>query len=208
MPGESRGQRSAQTRARLLLAAKQVFEEHGYLPARVADIVKAAGVAHGSFYHYFDSKEDVFRELADQSDAALMAPMQEIILDPHSGTPTAERIRASVRQFLVAYQQEAAMIGLVEQVSRHDEHLRETRRKRLQRDNEQLAASIAALQRRGEADPTLDSRLTAALLGSMTTRFPEAWLVEGIYEATLDDVVDQITKIFVNALGLKTPGGH
>lgn len=194
---------SAQTRVRLLRAAKQVFEEMGYLPARVADIVKAAGVAHGSFYHYFDSKEDVFRELAEQADAALVAPMQEIVLDRESTTPPAERIRESVRRFLEAYRREAAMIGVVEQVSRHDEHLRETRRKRLQRDNEQLAHSIASLQRRGEADPTLDPVLAAALLGSMTTRFPEAWLVEGVFEAQLDDVVEQITKIFVNALGLR-----
>ncbi|MGH2927257.1 MAG: TetR family transcriptional regulator, partial [Solirubrobacteraceae bacterium] len=52
--------RGVRTRAALIDAARRVFERDGYLEARVADIAAAAGVAHGSFYTYFDSKDDVF----------------------------------------------------------------------------------------------------------------------------------------------------
>ena len=42
----------------------------------------------------------------------------------------------------------------------------------------------------------------AAALGSLTTRFAETWLVEGAVDCSFDDAVDQLTLLFVNALGL------
>jgi TetR/AcrR family transcriptional regulator, fatty acid metabolism regulator protein len=46
-------------RAELASAAASVFAEHGVANTAVSDIVKAAGVAQGTFYLYFDSKDDV-----------------------------------------------------------------------------------------------------------------------------------------------------
>ncbi len=49
----------------LLDAAARLFAEHGYAETRILDICRAAGVAKGLFYWYFDTKETVFRELGD-----------------------------------------------------------------------------------------------------------------------------------------------
>ncbi|HJW36463.1 MAG TPA: helix-turn-helix domain-containing protein, partial [Actinomycetes bacterium] len=40
------------TRARLLVAARQAFADLGYARARVEDVVARAGVGHGTFYAY------------------------------------------------------------------------------------------------------------------------------------------------------------
>ena len=66
----AKGQR---TREELVAAARRVFERDGYFGARVADITAEAGVAHGSFYTYFASRQDVFvavlREVVDRVDS-------------------------------------------------------------------------------------------------------------------------------------------
>src|SRR5205823_5618277 len=67
----SRSPKGARTRARLVEAAKEVFAEQGLPDARIADIAERAGVSYGSFYHYFDSKEALFREIADELDDRL-----------------------------------------------------------------------------------------------------------------------------------------
>src|SRR5207248_3120030 len=59
-----RSSKGARTRARLLAAAKEIFEENGFLEARISDIAERAKLSHGSFYTYFDSKEQIFREVA------------------------------------------------------------------------------------------------------------------------------------------------
>lgn len=55
--------RGEQTYRRLLEAAEEVFGELGFRRASVAEIVRRAGVAQGTFYQYFGSKEEIFREL-------------------------------------------------------------------------------------------------------------------------------------------------
>ena len=59
-PKTARGRR---TRTRLLDAAAEEFGARGFHDASVASITAAAGVAQGTFYIYFDSKEDLFRQL-------------------------------------------------------------------------------------------------------------------------------------------------
>jgi AcrR family transcriptional regulator len=113
VPSRSRGVR---TRAKLVEAAQGVFERDGYLDARVADISAAAGVAHGSFYTYFDSKQDVFRELAE----GVVGEVQAAIDAADEGTDEA-RIRAANRRYFEVYERHAAVLGLIEQVAALDE---------------------------------------------------------------------------------------
>ena len=49
----------ARTRQKLLDAARVVFERDGFHDARLADIVQEAQVATGTFYNYYNSKEEI-----------------------------------------------------------------------------------------------------------------------------------------------------
>lgn len=197
-----RSRKGALTRARLLAAAKEVFEEHGFLDARISDIAERAGLSHGSFYHYFDSKEEVFREVAVSVDEVLSAPLDSVILDPSSHMSPRERIREAVRRHLESYRSEARIIGVIEQVSRYDEHVNAVRSARHAHYRDQVANSIRQLQRHGLVDPALDPVIAATVLGSMTSRFPEMWLVQGVIDCDFDEAVEHVARLFANALQL------
>ena len=53
-------------RAELAAAAARVFAERGVANTSVSDIVKAAGVAQGTFYLYFATKDDVVLAVVDE----------------------------------------------------------------------------------------------------------------------------------------------
>lgn len=55
--------RGAKTKAKLIEAAAAEFGSKGYHACMIADITGRANVAMGTFYVYFESKEEVFREL-------------------------------------------------------------------------------------------------------------------------------------------------
>lgn len=59
-PKTARGRR---TRDRLLQAAEVEFGEKGFQKAAISGITQRAGVALGTFYVYFESKEEIFRAL-------------------------------------------------------------------------------------------------------------------------------------------------
>ncbi|WP_457638768.1 TetR/AcrR family transcriptional regulator [Persephonella sp.] len=51
---------SQSTRERLVNSAVKVFSQKGFFNTKVSDIVSDAGVAQGTFYIYFSSKEEIF----------------------------------------------------------------------------------------------------------------------------------------------------
>ncbi|MSP42355.1 MAG: TetR/AcrR family transcriptional regulator [Alphaproteobacteria bacterium] len=53
--------RKAESRQRLLAAARQLFVERGYHDTRPQDISRLAGVGHGTFYLYFSDKKACFQ---------------------------------------------------------------------------------------------------------------------------------------------------
>ncbi|MER5183171.1 TetR/AcrR family transcriptional regulator [Streptomyces sp. NPDC002896] len=196
-----RSRRGAETKARLVEAAKAVFEEKGFHDARVSDIAERAGMSHGSFYHYFDSKEDVFREVAAAIDSALSAGM-DIILDPSSTATPKERLTAAIRVHFEAYRKEARIMSVIEQVSHHDEQIHALWTHLYQQHGKEVADSIERLQRHGLADPALDPAIAAAAVAAMTWRFGEQWLVQGHPQCDFETGVEQITRLVVNALQL------
>jgi AcrR family transcriptional regulator len=75
----------APTRARLLRAAQELIEEGGYGPASVAAIAERAGVAAGTLYRHFSSKEElfveVFRAVCDRELQAMRAAAESMPAD-------------------------------------------------------------------------------------------------------------------------------
>jgi AcrR family transcriptional regulator len=201
----SPSRKGALTRLRLLDAAKQVFEEDGFFDARITDITARAEVAHGTFYTYFSSKPEIFREVALAVDEELGAPLGAIILDRSSTATPRDRIREAIRLYLERYRDEAKIMGVIEQVSRHDPVLREIRNERSRQVQDLVAESIGRLQRRGFVDDDLDPTITAAVISSMMGRFPELWLVEGQLDCDFDTGLEHLTVIFINALQLASP---
>ena len=133
-----------------------MFAEEGLLDARIAEIAKRAGVSYGSFYHYFDSKDVLFREIAADVDARLRAPVEEIIL-PRSDLSPQERLRKAIQRHYETYRAEARLLGVIEQAARLDDQLAATRAEWQHEDSLKVAESIRLLQRRGLADPNLDA---------------------------------------------------
>ncbi|AKH42495.1 AcrR family transcriptional regulator [Altererythrobacter atlanticus] len=60
---QPRTERGRRTLRRLLDAAAEEFGEKGFHEGSISGITQRAGVALGSFYTYFDSKDAIFREL-------------------------------------------------------------------------------------------------------------------------------------------------
>jgi AcrR family transcriptional regulator len=55
--------RGEESRRRILAAAEQVFADLGFHAASIVKITEAAGVAQGTFYLYFESKQAAFQEV-------------------------------------------------------------------------------------------------------------------------------------------------
>lgn len=202
----SRSRKGAATRVRLLEAARLVFEDTGFLDARISDIAERAGLSHGSFYHYFDSKEQIFREVAEAQEELLTAPPSP---DERNGDAQVgseyERILRANRRYLERYRDNAKIMGVIEEVSRYDAIVNNARARRQKHFADRSEAAIKRLQADGSADASVDAEIAAVALGAMVARFAELWLVEDWSAYDFDRAAEQLTRLWANAIGIATP---
>ncbi len=194
-----RSKKGERTRARLLEAAREEFEEVGFLEARITDIADRAELSHGGFYHYFESKEQIFREVAAAQEAMLTAPGDDAD-DPR--LTELERLQRANRRYLERYRDNAKIMGVIEEVSRYDAEVHGARMERQRIFSDRAERAIRRLQRDGHADAGIDPKIAALALGSMVARFAELWLVEEWSDFDIDDVTQQLTRLWANAIGL------
>lgn len=81
-------------RTSIIEAAARVFARRGFHDTKVADIAKEAGLAAGTLYNYFDSKEVIFRSLVELRGAQALDEARAIVAAP--GEPL-ERLARYVR---------------------------------------------------------------------------------------------------------------
>src|SRR6478736_1844844 len=84
------------TRQRVLEAAIAEFKRTGMADGQVSAIVAAAGVAHGTFYFHFPTKEHVMLELEAREEARLAAEFARFLKEPHDMATTLTRVKELV----------------------------------------------------------------------------------------------------------------
>lgn len=195
---EPRSRRGAQTRAALIDGARAVFERDGFLDARIVDIAHEAGVATGSFYTYFNDKDEAF-------DAVLAAVREDMLHPQLEERPDADDVVAVVeaanRAYLEVYRRNARLMALREQVAAIDERFRERRRRSGEAVVARNARAIERLQREGKADPALDPQLAASAVSAMVSRMAYSAFVLG-EEVEFELLVETLTRLWCNALSI------
>jgi len=193
--------RGARTRAALVKAARALFERNGYLDTNVGDIAKRARVAHGTFYTYFSSKEEIFGEVADDLQHQMLLVAEA---EPHlpSDARLSERIERSNRGYLRGFEKNARMMGVIESVATFNPRLAAIRRANRRYFVQRNTASIRRWQQQGLVDERIDAGYAASALGSMVDRSAYVWFVLG-EPFEFDEAVVQLTRLYCNALGLR-----
>lgn len=82
MPSAVRQAAQIEKRRRIFDAAVEVFADKGFESARMADIARAAGVAEGTIYLYFKSKDDLLRSLFREKMAEVLRRFHAMLAAP------------------------------------------------------------------------------------------------------------------------------
>lgn len=202
LPTTARGVR---TREALVAAARRVFERDGFINSRLTDITAEANCSIGTFYTYFDSKEEIFT-------AVLQAAQDDMLHPGPAPTEGVENIPAMLeaanRAYLEAYRRNAKLMLLLEQVATIDLEFRRLRLARGMAFAKRNARWIERLQADGFADPSLDPFMAARGLSSMVGRM--AYHAFALEEPGWDTeaMVDVATKLWLNALGIPADGSR
>jgi TetR/AcrR family transcriptional regulator, fatty acid metabolism regulator protein len=181
----------------ILRAAIDVFAERGYFNAQVADVARAAGVAAGTVYLYFRSKDDLLISIFERGMRTALEEGREQVAnieDPH------ERLRRFARLHLrrLGHDRNLAVVFQVElrQSTKFMERFSST----LLRDYLGLIReAIADGQKQGafrsDIKPTIAAKVLFGALDEMATN----WMLSK-RRYTLEAEADAVVDLFINGV--------
>ena len=152
----------------LLEAGRDVFVARGYHRTRINDVVAAAGVSHGAFYRYFESKDEFAHVLTVRAIQKVRVAFADI---PDATALDGSAGRAALRRWLRRYNTlqaaEAAMIRVWVDASLQDDAIRADSAAALDWGRRRMARFLEA---RDFGDPDTEAAVMVALLGAFGSR--------------------------------------
>ena len=84
----TQGERTAQTRAALITAARRLFGDEGFAEVAAERVTREAGMTRGALYHQFDGKAGLFAAVLDQVEAEIAQRVADAVagFDPADTT--------------------------------------------------------------------------------------------------------------------------
>jgi AcrR family transcriptional regulator len=150
----------------LLDAGRELFATRGYHETRINDVVEAAGLSHGAFYRYFDSKERLVQILAVQAIRTVSTALTDVPALADAPATTAA-LRRWLRRYNTTQAGEAAMIRVWADAAAEDPTFRSDSAAALDWGRRRMAHF---LRDRGFGDVDSEAIVTVALLSTFGIR--------------------------------------
>jgi AcrR family transcriptional regulator len=185
---------------RLLAAAEHLFGERSYRRTSVADICARAGIATGSFYTHFKSKEDIFAAVVRRINADLRASMSAAL--EHVPDDQRARERVAFRAFFGILSQRPWIDRIVRESEFVDRGLFREYYERLARG---YARGVRHAQLAGEVDARYDPEVIAYLYTGIGNFVGMRWADWTAGGQVPEDVLDDVLEVLARGLPPRTP---
>src|SRR5688572_12294155 len=174
--GADRGDRT-EKRERILSAAERVFARRGFFAARVSEIAKDAGVADGTIYLYFRSKDDLLISLFEHR----MKQVNDLLRDSVTSAPAdapLDQLRAFIHTYLrLIHDEPQAAEVLTIELRQSSKFMKEYENTQFADFLRMLGGIIAAGQQRGEIDDAIPSHVAARMIFGILDELALAWVL-------------------------------
>lgn len=173
---DRRDSKSAKTRERILDAAAEVLNSHGYAGTRLSDIAQIAELQAPAIYYYFASRDDVIQEVVQVGLRRVIAEVQAALQALPVGATAMDRILAAVGAHLEAVVRDSKYAAAaIRNAAQLPPEIREVQLLDQRRYGAVWRTLIDDAVQAGEIDPALDPRAARMLVIGALNWAPEWW---------------------------------
>jgi TetR/AcrR family transcriptional regulator, fatty acid metabolism regulator protein len=187
-------------RARILDAAVRVFAERGFFGATVAGIARAAGVADGTIYLYFKSKDDVLLRLFDEKMTDLLDEAKAAAAQEGSASARLSRL-VQLHLALVEKDPELAQVLIVE-LRQSAQFPRAEGRQKLAAYLDVFGQIVREGQEAGDLDPAISVQTAKRAIFGALDELALGWLMSG-RRTSLKKTAAELSALLVRGLASK-----
>lgn len=200
-------EKGRRTRAGLIVAARRVFERDGFIAARVSDVVHEAGAAHGTFYKYFASKEQIFLAVLETQQGAIEETARAAAAA--NARTVRDAIEASNRAYIEGYARNWRLMETWAQAAAVQKDIGRLLDELILFNIDRTEHALRRLLDEGAIAEDVDPVLAARALNAMVMQFSIQIFRDGRDDIDIDAAVRTVTDIWCRGIGLdpETPRG-
>lgn len=187
-------------REAILRAATRVFAHNGYFNSKVADIAREAGVADGTVYLYFKSKEEILHSIFDRTVEEAIAEGRKLLEQIDDPREKLRRIALLHLERLGA-DRDLAVVFQVE-LRGSTKFMEEFSAAGFAEYLDLIRSTIEEGQRAGTFRADLNAKVTAKILFGALDEMATNWILSK-RRYKLAPMSDQVVDIFLNGVSLK-----
>jgi TetR/AcrR family fatty acid metabolism transcriptional regulator len=188
-------------RERILDAAVRVFAQEGFYNAKVSQIAQEAGVADGTIYLYFKSKDDLLISLFEDRMERINANLRDAL---GQGKSAREKLRNVVRLHLELISQNRHMAEVIcVELRQSSKFIREYANPKFAEFLRIIAGAVAEGQKSGELRSDVEPWLVARALFGALDEISLAWLVKSPKAMDLSHATQQLGHLFIDGLAAR-----
>ncbi|MFC8934231.1 TetR/AcrR family transcriptional regulator [Rhodococcus sp. NPDC057135] len=199
--GTLRDEQKRATRAKLVDAARTLFEERGYAAVTVDDIASVVGCSRATFYVHFASKVEMLKTIGAAGMAASAFAFY-IDLDRVLDTNSRVEFTAWLQRAFDWFDENKRLLPAWDEAVALEPEFRETARDGMT----QLPNAMPKYLGRWPAEQHDEARLRVELLVSQLERFFTRWAVQGTIDVTRVQAAEVLADIWFPALSPESKG--
>lgn len=200
LPAEQRAALTESRRTLILKAALQLFSDRGFEATSMETLAAAAGVAKGTLYLYFPTKDALRDAIFDEY--GLLEDVAERVL-ALGDVPPETTIRVIVEEiWRLLHEREAVVRLLMAELQRQPARAREFHERVVQRGDQLLTALFTTEAERGRLRPVDGVVAGRTLVGMVLSMFlsQQIWAGKELDPLTDAQITGTITDVFLNGL--------
>jgi AcrR family transcriptional regulator len=176
----------------LLIRGREMFERYGMKKTSIEELTKAAGIAQGSFYLFYDSKEELFFEILDAEERALRERIARMVAE----LPPDRRGFKQVITRAFQMMRENTIIRQVLVDGEYSRFFNRIRKERLKVHLEEESAFIGTLIGRMQSDGVIrkvkPGVLTGLFFGLFLLGEQRSRIGEEVFDQVIDVLIDSL----------------
>jgi TetR/AcrR family fatty acid metabolism transcriptional regulator len=198
LKGAGNSRRAGDKRERILRAAVKVFAKNGFHATRVSEVAKAAGVADGTIYLYFKSKDELLVSLFEDRVERLLAFMREE-LPKAEGAP--DKLRRVIEMQLGLLEGERDLAEVITVILRQSTKLmKEYAAPRVMAYLDAIARIVAEGQAQGDFRSDVSPHMVARSLFGALDGIALTWALGRAEQGGLVRAAGQLADVFLRGL--------
>ena len=175
MTVHSAAERGGDKRERILTAAERIFARRGFFAAKVSDVAKEAGVADGTIYLYFKSKDDLLISLFERR----MQQVNDLLKNALAGIQSPrDQLQTFIKTYLqLVHDEPTAVEVLTIELRQSSKFMKEYENPQFADFLRLLGGIIAAAQDKGELASSIPAHVAARMIFGVLDELALAWVL-------------------------------